>query len=110
MIGQNPVSLRFRPLMRPEIEAHVAKAHDLTDLMRWESPPSIITKETREGPCFQWRNAQCLLVYLNGSRVPDEMVPVLPLDMLETLVVLGAGESVVCPRGAILLYTAGWIR
>lgn len=109
-IGLNPRSLRVRPLMRPTIEEHLAKGHNVTDLVRWRNLPQITVRETTDGPCFQWRNRGCIDVYLNAFRVNPEFVPVLPLDGVETIVVLMPYESAQYESGAILLYTPGWVR
>lgn len=108
-LGTSVPALRFRPIMRPAIEDHLNKGHDLEDVIRWASLPSIIVKETTEGPCFQWRARQCLEVYLDGLHVNPAFVPMLPLDMAETIVVLEPGESLAYPSGAVLVYTKGWI-
>lgn len=110
LIGQNPRSLRNPPMLRPTIEEHLAKGHNVSDLVRWSNAPSIVTRETGDGPCFQWRNRGCLPVFLNGAVVRSDLVPDLPLDMLEAVVLLGVGESIAYPGGAVLLYTPGWIR
>ena len=109
VIGVHPRSLRYEPILRPVIEDHLAKAHGLTDLVRWSNMPSVVTRETGDGPCFQWRNRHCLPVYLNGAAVAAEMIPVLPLDMIEMIVIMTPGESLAYTGGAVLLYTPGWI-
>lgn len=109
-IGISPKSLRVPPLMRPDIEAHIDKAHNLTDLVRWSGLPSITVQETKDGPCFQWRLRQCIEVYLNGFHINPEFVDTLPLDMVETIVFVTPQETIVYGSGAVLLYTEGWIR
>jgi hypothetical protein len=109
-IGALPKSLRVPPLMRPDIEAHLDKAHNLTDVVRWSDVPSITVQETKDGPCFQWRLRQCIEVYLNGFHIDPAFVDALPLDMLETIVFVMPSESIVYGSGAVLLYTEGWIR
>lgn len=89
MLGLHPASLSFMPIYRPEIESHVAKAHDVTDVIRWSNEPSIVVYQQDDGPCFLWRNRRCLPVYLNDVKVARELVPILPLDMVETIVVTG---------------------
>lgn len=109
VIGLHPRSLRYPPILRPEIEDHIAEAHGLTELMRWSNATSLVTRETSDGPCFQWRNRHCMPVYLNGAEVALETIPVLPLDMMEMIVIMTPGESIAYPGGAVLLYTPGWI-
>lgn len=109
-IGIHPRSLRYEPVMRPEIEDHLDNAHGLTELVRWSNLASVVTRETRDGPCFQWRNRHCIPVYLNGMKVAQEMVPVLPLDGIEMIVIVTPGETIMYIGGAVLLYTPGWIR
>jgi hypothetical protein len=109
-IGMRPSSLRFKPLMRPELEHHWQQGHNVEDVIRWSSLPGIIVKQTTDGPCFQWRSRGCIDVFLNSFRVSPEFVPILPLDMVETLVVVTPEESLLYPGGGVLLYTAGFIR
>lgn len=109
VIGIHPKSLRFEPILRPEIEDHIDQAHGLTAMVRWSNLASVVTHETRDGPCFQWRNRQCLPVYLNGAEVSPEIIPVLPLEMIEMIVIVTPGESAAYGRGGVLMFTAGWI-
>jgi len=109
-IGVSPTALRVPPLMRPDINAHLEKAHGLSDVVRWTGVPSVIVKETTEGPCFQWRTRQCIEVYLNGFHIDPEFIDTVPLDMVETIVFVLPNESIVYEAGAVLLYTEGWIR
>lgn len=110
MLGQNPKSLRNLPILRPAIEDHLTRGHNVTDMVRWSNLASVVVKRTLEGPCFQWRGKGCMPVFLNGVQVAPEMVPILPLNMVEVAVILGRGESIVYPHGGVMLYTAGWIR
>lgn len=109
-IGVSSGALRNDLIFRPQIDEHLARGHDVVDVVRWSNFSSIVTKETRDGPCFQWRNRHCLPVYLNGVPVVPELVHALPLDMVETMVVLAPGESLAYNSGGVLLYTAAWIR
>ena len=109
VIGVHPRSLRYEPILRPVIEDHVVRAHGLTELVRWSNKPSVVTRETSDGPCFQWRNRHCLPVYLNGAEVAPAIIPVLPLDMIEMIVIMTPGESIAYAGGAVLLYTPGWV-
>ncbi len=109
-IGISPTALRVPPLMRPDIDAHLEKAHALSDVVRWSGVPSVIVKETTEGPCFQWRTRHCIEVYLNGFHIDAGFIDTVPLDMVETIVFVLPNESIVYEAGAVLLYTEGWIR
>ena len=109
-IGMDPRSLRVTPVFRRALIEHVEKGHNLADMLRWMNLPAITTKETTDGPCFQWRNRHCLPVYLNGQRIPVEFVDVLPLDLPETVVIVMPNESILYEAGAVLLLTEAWIR
>jgi len=43
------------------------------------------------------------------TRITDEMVPVLPLDNVENIVIVTPEETPQYGGGAILLFSAGWI-
>lgn len=109
ILGVSPRSLRYAPIPRAVIEDHIDRAHGLADLIRWSNLPSIVTRTSTDGPCFQSRGRGCLPVYLNGMPVAPDMISLLPLDMLETIVVMAPNESIAYGSGAVLLYTAGWI-
>lgn len=109
VLGMHPRSLRFEPVMRPEIERYLERGYALQDVIRWSGVAGVVTRRTDEGWCFQWRGRHCLPVYLNGVRVRPEHVSVLSLEMVEVLVVLAPGETPEYMGGAVLLYTAGWI-
>lgn len=109
-IGVSPRSLRVAPVFRSIIEGHLAKGHQLEDLIRWSNVPGVIVKQTTEGPCFQYRNRGCLRVILNRMPLPPELVPTVPLEVAETVVIVLPNETIVHPGGAVILYTSGWIR
>ena len=116
LIGRSPSSLRMPPIMRPEIEDHLARSHSIEDLVRWSSVPSLQVRTTSRGPCFLIRPGStvrvpesCVGVYLNGVPLVLEAVPALPLDIVETAVIVMPDESILYPTGAVLLYSAGWI-
>jgi len=109
ILGVSPRSLRYAPIPRAVIEDHIDRAHGLADLIRWSNLPSIVTRTSTDGPCFQSRGRGCLPVYLNGMPVAPDMISSLPLDMLETIVVIAPNESIAYGSGAVLLYTAAWI-
>jgi len=110
MIGLHPRSLRVQPIQYETIQDHVVRAHDLTAMMRWQNTAGIIVHETRDGPCYQARGRGCLPVFLNGFHLSPEFISIVPLDMLYTVVVLYPNESIAYPAGAVLLYTAAWLR
>lgn len=109
-IGMSPRSLRVAPVFRSTIEEHLAKGHKLEDLVRWSNLPGIIVRQTTRGPCFQYRNRGCLRVFLNRMPLPPELVPTVPLEVAETVVVVLPNETILHPGGAVILYTSGWIR
>lgn len=109
-IGLSPRSLRVLPVFRSVIEEHLAKGHQLEDLIRWSNLSSVTVKQTTSGPCFQYRNRSCLPVYMNRMPLPPELVPTVPLEVAETVVIVLPQESILYPGGAVILYTAGWIR
>lgn len=108
IIGVSPKSLRTPPIHRAEIEDHIARGHNLVDLARWSDAP-IVVRQTQDGPCLQYRARGCMPVFLNGMRVRSEAIAHLPLEMVETIVIMGPGESIAHPA-AVLLYTSGWLR
>lgn len=109
-VGRNPSSLRIPPLTRTDIEDHIDKARNFEAVVRWTNTPSITVKKTTEGPCFQYRQRHCIEVFLDGSHVNPRFVNELPLDLVESVVILLPNESIVYEAGAILLFTAGWFR
>ena len=109
-VGRNPSSLRIPLLTRADIENHIDKARDFEHVVRWTDTPSITVKLTTEGPCFQYRQRHCIEVFLDGFHVNPEVVNTLPLDIVESVVILLPNESIVYEAGAILLFTAGWFR
>ena len=111
MIGLNPTSLRFRPVRYDALQDHVARAHTLIDVVRWEYAPTVLIRETFDGPCFEYRARNCLDVYLNGTRLNRDFMPEVPLDMVYRVqVVTPTDGSVIYPAGAVLLYTEAWLR
>ena len=107
LVGVNPRSLRTPPIPRRVIEDHLAKGHTLVDLVRWSNAPITVMGIGRN-TCFQYRRA-CMSVYLNGVPVGADFWDTLPLDMVETIVVVGNNETIQYGP-SIHLYTAGWLR
>lgn len=111
ILGASIRSLRYRPIRLEEIQDHVAKGHDLEDLMRWTNTAGMIVRRTTDGPCFSLRGRGCLPVYLNGLRLQRDFMSGFPLDMLYTIVVVTPTDPVLSyAAGAILLYTEAWVR
>lgn len=111
--GLDPKSLRFRPLGFEALQDHLDRAHTLTDVIRWEyGGGAIQVFETRDGPCFEFRQRGCLPIFLNGFRLDAEFMPTLPLDMVYRLqvVVPSDGSVAYAHEGAVLLFTEGWLR
>jgi Carboxypeptidase regulatory-like domain len=110
MTGLDPRGMRWDPFRRADLVNHAERGHDLTALMRWSNLAGVEVFEYTDGPCYLVRRYGCLMVYLNGMELTSETVDMVPLDMLETVVVLSPNESIVYGRGAVLLYTEAWIR
>jgi len=106
-VGTNPRSLRTPPIPRRVIEDHLAKGHSLPDLVRWTNAPVVVKGRGRD-LCFEARRS-CMRVFLNGVPLDPDFWEVLPLEMLETIVIVGINESILYGN-SILLYTAGWLR
>lgn len=111
LIGTSPRALRWDPVRRPELVEHVERAHGLTQMMRWGNYAGIEVREPRVGePCFLIRRYGCMPVYLDGFLLTPQTYGLVPLDMLETVVVVGPNESILYPRGAVLMFTLAWLR
>ena len=82
---------------------------DLTDILRRGGAAGVFVRETPTTVCVEFRKS-CLPVYLNGMRVPGEIVRDLPLEMLEVGVILQPSESVQYEAGGVLLYTIHWMQ
>lgn len=111
VMGISPATLRWDPVGEDALVRHVERAHDLTDVMRWGSYAGIEVREPRVGdPCYHVRRYGCLDVYLDGFRLTPETYDLVPLEALRTIVVVHPSESIAFPRGAVLMYTPGWLR
>lgn len=111
MLGLDPASLRYRPIDFETIQDHVAKAHTLTDLMRWRNNAGLVVSRTTDGPCFSLRRRGCLPVYLNGLPIRRDFVEGVPLDMIYRIVILSPTDGTMASGGgAVLLYTEAWLR
>lgn len=116
LVGVRPSSLRTPPILRPTIEHHLARNHSLEDLIRTSNLPSLTVVQTRDGPCFLFRvgsrakiPGSCVKVFLDGAPLTLESVPLLPLDLAEVIVIVRPAETILYERGAILLYSKGWV-
>ncbi len=107
-VGVNLQALAKPVIAREELVDHVIQSHDLLDLMRW-SGRGVQIREEANGPCFLLRGFYCLPVYLDGHRLPQNVVDILQIDMLEYVVVLTPNESVLFPAGGVMLYTFRWL-
>jgi carboxypeptidase family protein len=110
MTGLDPRGMRWDPFRRTDLVNHAERGHDLTAMMRWSNLGGVEVFEYTDGPCYLVRRYGCMKVYLNGMELTSETVDMVPLDMLETVVVLSPNESIIYGRGAVLLYTEAWIR
>jgi hypothetical protein len=102
--------MRYQPIDFDDIQDHIARGHNLEDMMRWSGTAGLIVSFTVDGPCFSLRARGCLPVYLNGLRLNRDFMADVPLDMLHTIVVVTTTDGVMqYPGGAVLLYTAAWL-
>ncbi|MDX1493811.1 MAG: carboxypeptidase-like regulatory domain-containing protein [Longimicrobiales bacterium] len=109
-LGMSPGQLRIRPIQSRTIDDHVVRGHDLSEMMSWLQVPNLQVLRTREGPCYQLRGRGCLPVYLDGTPMTPRSVPSLPLEMLNSIVILLPSESTAYPAGAVHLFTRGFMR
>lgn len=110
LTGISPATLRWQPLRREELQSHVDRAHDLTALVRWGNYAGIEVMIYDDGPCYLIRRYGCLPVYLDGFALTPETFDMVSLDMLHTVMVVSPNETIQYPRGAVLMYTPGWVR
>lgn len=111
LVGLSPASMRFGPVRHAALVEHAERSHTLVDVIRWEYAPTILVRETLDGPCFQYRARGCLPVYLNGMRLNRGLMPDVPIDMLfRVQVVAPTDGSLAYGAGAVLLYTERWLR
>ena len=108
LTGVDPRSLRNEPIFRDEIQEHLERGRSLPDMLRWSNIPGMVVRQTDDGICFEFRRS-CLALYLNGMRMDDAWSDMLPLEMAEAVVIVQPNESIQY-GGAILVFTAGWIR
>lgn len=113
LLGRDPASLRSPPIGIEQFRDAWELGWDLTDILRRGGASGIVVKETPRTVCIEHRQ-RCLPVFLNGMRVPDEMVRELPLEMLQVGVVVHPSETVQgavgMGTGGIFLYTIHWLQ
>lgn len=113
ILGRDLSALRNEPIGIDEFRHAWELGWDLTDILRRGGAAGVIVRETPRTVCFEFRKA-CLPVYLNGMRVPDELVRDLPLEMLEVGVTVQPSETVQGAMGeaagGIFLYTIHWMQ
>lgn len=111
MTGMHPASLSRAPFKYEDIQRNIEMGRsDLASILRWSNTPSLLVFRTEDGPCFSLRQSGCLPVYFNGFRYSQELLDVIPMDMIYTMVLMYPKESIVYPGGAVLLYSEAWIR
>lgn len=109
IVGRDVDALRNEPIDIEQFQHAWELGWNLADIVRRGNAGGVFVRETPETVCFEFRKA-CLPVFLNGMRVPDEVVRDLPLEMLEVGVVLAPGESIQYEGGGVLLYTIHWMQ
>lgn len=109
LIGVHPKSLRNEPILRDSILAHWERGRNLPEMLRWSNVSGLTVMRADEGYCFYMRG-RCTPVFLNGMHIQAAWHDVLPLELAETVVIVGRNESIAYPGGAILLYTDAWMR
>ena len=109
LLGTNPSTLRTPPIRYRELLAHAERGRRITDVVRVSNVPGMTVRIEEQGPpCFMFRSQDCAPVFLDGSRVPADLLNQVPLELLETIVFVSPGESTDY-GGSILLYTFGWL-
>jgi hypothetical protein len=113
LLGRDVASLRNAPIGIEDFRDAWELGWDLTDILRRGGAAGVIVKETPRTVCIEHRQ-RCLPVFLNGMRVPDEMVRELPLEMLEVGVIVQPSETVQGAvgqgTGGVFLYTVHWLQ
>ena len=107
--GRDVTALRNAPIGIEQFRDAWELGWDLTDILRRGGAAGVFVRETPTTVCVEFRKS-CLPVYLNGMRVPGEIVRDLPLEMLEVGVILQPSESVQYEAGGVLLYTIHWMQ
>lgn len=108
-IGLDPRGLSHKPIGYDQLMAHDLRGYNLVDVVRRDAGPRIIIRQDLDGPCFLYRNRSCLPVYLDGDRIPKNIIDVIPLGMLENAVIVTPAESVQYAGGGVLLFTYRWL-
>ncbi len=109
MLGTSPSTLRSMPLYRDRIMNAAERTQRTSDLIRSSNVSGMIVRMSDEqNPCFIFRNGSCAPVFLDGGRIPTELINQVPLDLLEAIVFVQPGESRE-HEFAVLLYSVGWL-
>lgn len=108
-LGISPELLRVRPLRSPTIRDHVRRGNGLSEMMSLQQIPNFRVLRSRQGPCYQFRASGCLPVFLDGARLNRASVPMLPLEMVSTVVILLPNEVIAYPSGAVHLFSVGFM-
>lgn len=113
IIGRDVASLRNPPIGIEQFREAWELGWDVTDILRRGGASGVFVRETPRTVCIEHRQ-RCLPVFLNGMRVPNEMVRELPLEMLEVGVIVQPSETVQGGpgqgTGGVFLYTIHWLR
>ena len=107
--GRDVSALRNAPIGIEQFRDAWELGWDLTDILRRGEAAGVVVKETPTTICIELRR-RCLPVFVNGMRVPNEMVRELALEMLQVGVILQPSESVKYASGGVLLYTIHWMQ
>ena len=109
-LGTSPGLLRVRPIPSATIRENVVRGGGLSGMLERQPIAGLQVIRRREGPCYQVRGRGCLPVYLDGARLGAGSIPTLPLEMLNTVLVLYPNEMVAYPDGAVHLLSTGFMR
>lgn len=110
-IGLSPDRLLTPPILREERDRRAPKARTVRQAIHDLRLPALVTTQGYEGPCFAFYGRGCLPVFLDGVAIPRDMVDQISLDLVEAIVVIREGESVLFDLNpAVLLFTRPWLR
>ncbi len=109
LIGVDPKSLRVDPILRDEIIANWERGRDIPAMLQWASLPGLTVIPQGDSYCFEIRG-DCTPVFLNGMQMNPAWSHNIPLEVVESVVILGRNESIQYPIGGILLFTEAWMR
>lgn len=112
LLGVSPGTLRTKPLMFRDLQEHAARGRVISDVVRVSNVPGMEVRVDDDGyVCFIFRRGSCANVFLDGARIPAELVNQIPLDLLEIMVFVQHGESTDFQyEGSVMMYTMGWLE